>query len=77
MAKILISLPDPVARRMRAIVPDRQRSRFISRLVEAELVRREEDLLQVAREVETDETLSSEMKEWDGTVGDGVNHESW
>ncbi|HOP39483.1 MAG TPA: hypothetical protein PLI53_00415 [Geobacteraceae bacterium] len=77
MTKVLVSMPARVLSRMRALVPDRQRSRFITRLVEAELAKREAALFQAAREVEQDEALNAEMREWDGTAADGVDHEPW
>jgi hypothetical protein len=77
MPKVLISMLDSVISRMRALIPARQRSRFIAHLVEDELKKREAQLFQAAREVERDETLNAEMKDWDVTVDDGVEHESW
>jgi len=77
MPKILISLPDSVISRMKALIPPRQRSRLVARLVEAELEKREKQLFQAAREVEQDESLNAEMKEWDVTVADGAGHEAW
>lgn len=77
MPKVLISMPDSVISRMKALIPTRQRSRFIAHLVEDELKKREAQLFQAAQEVERDETLNAEMKDWDVTVDDGVEHESW
>jgi metal-responsive CopG/Arc/MetJ family transcriptional regulator len=77
MQKILISIPDSIVARLRAVIPDRQRSKFISKVVEKELEKREKALYQCALEVEKDETLNREMKEWDSTIGDGIEHESW
>lgn len=77
MTKVLVSMPARVLSRMRALVPDRQRSRFITRLVEDELKKREAELFHCAQEVERDAALNAEMREWDVTVSDGVDHESW
>ncbi len=77
MQKVLLSLPEGLVSRMRALVPDRQRSRFITRLVEEELKRREEELYRIAREVEQDESLRVEMADWDVTAADGADHEAW
>ena len=63
MTKVLVSMPARVLSRMRALVPDRQRSRFITRLVEAELAKREAELFQAARAVDQDEALNAEMRE--------------
>jgi hypothetical protein len=37
MTKILISMPDQLAVRMRAAIPQRQRSKVIIKLIEAEI----------------------------------------
>ena len=38
---------------------------------------REKALYQCALKVENDKSLNREMKEWDSTIGDGVENESW
>jgi metal-responsive CopG/Arc/MetJ family transcriptional regulator len=77
MQKVLISVSDSLASRLKAVIPDRQRSKVISQLIEKELKKREEALYRCAVEVEKDEALNAEMKEWEVTVADGINHESW
>jgi hypothetical protein len=77
MSKVLISIPDDIASRMRATIPQRQRSKVIVRLIEAELDKREKALHECAVAVENDASLKHEMKEWDVTLQDGMNHESW
>jgi len=62
---------------MKAVIPGRQRSKIISQLLEQELKKREDALYQCALEVEQNEALNAEMKEWEVTVADGVKHESW
>lgn len=77
MQKVLISVSDSLASRMKAVIPNRQRSKVISQLIEKELKKREEALYRCALEVEKDEALNAEMKDWEVTVADGINHESW
>lgn len=77
MQKILVSLPDQLANRMKAILPNKQRSKIIARILEQEIARREKDLYQCAIEVEADRDLNDEMKDWDITTGDGIEPESW
>jgi hypothetical protein len=72
MHKILISIPDNLACRLRAAIPPRSRSKVISHLIAVEIDRREHDLYDCALSVEKDEALNEEMKEWDITVGDGL-----
>ena len=77
MSKVLISIPDDIASRMKAAIPQRQRSKVIVRLLEAEIEKREKALYDCALAVEQDDLLRSEMNDWDLTLQDGLNHESW
>jgi len=77
MSKVLISIPDDIASRMRTAIPQRQRSKVIVRLIEAEIERREQALYECALAVEKDESLNNEMSDWDLTLQDGLNNESW
>ncbi|MDF1828348.1 MAG: hypothetical protein P1U39_08735 [Legionellaceae bacterium] len=77
MSKILISVPDDIAVRMRAAIPQRQRSKVMVRLLETEIKKREKALYDCALAVEQDELLNDEMDEWAVTSQDGFNHESW
>lgn len=77
MSKVLISMPDQLANRMRAAIPARQRSKVIAHLIEEEIVRREQSLYECAAEVERDSSLNDEMKDWDATLQDGLDNESW
>jgi hypothetical protein len=77
MEKVLISLPDQLAIRMRAAIPRRQRSKIITYLIEKEIEKRERALYECALAVEHDSDLRKEMADWDVTVGDGLKNESW
>lgn len=76
MAKVLISIPDDIACRMRSAIPQRQRSKVIVRLLEIEIKNCEKALYECATAVENDAFLNDEMKDWDITLQDGLNHES-
>jgi transcriptional regulator CtsR len=77
MNKVLISIPDNIAQRMRAAIPQKQRSKIIVKLIEKEVERREKALYECALAVEQDAALNKEMKEWDVTLQDGLQDESW
>ena len=77
MQKVLISLPDDLLARMRAVIPNRQRSRIIAGVLENEVSRREQELYDCAKDIEADKALNNEMSEWDLTVGDGIEPETW
>jgi metal-responsive CopG/Arc/MetJ family transcriptional regulator len=70
MTKILISMPDQLAVRMRAAIPQRQRSKVIIKLIEAEIESRNNTLYECALAVEQDHKLNQEMKDWDITLQD-------
>ncbi|MGB9498184.1 MAG: hypothetical protein ACKVE4_00200 [Dissulfuribacterales bacterium] len=77
MQKVLVSLPDDLATRMKRMIPTRHRSRIIAKILEAEIAKREHALYQCACEVEADSNLNTEMDDWEATVGDGIESESW
>lgn len=77
MEKILISMPDQLAVRMRVAIPTRQRSKTITSLIEKEIEKREKALYDCAVAVEKDFALHDEMETWDVTLQDGLDNESW
>jgi len=78
MNKVLISIPDKIATRMRAAIPQRQRSKVIVRLIEEEVEKREKALYDCAVAVEKEALLSNkEMEDWDVTLQDGLANEPW
>jgi hypothetical protein len=72
MNKILISISDDLASRLRITIPVRQRSKVIACLIAKEVEQREKRLYSCALEVEKDELLNEEMKAWDITINDGL-----
>jgi metal-responsive CopG/Arc/MetJ family transcriptional regulator len=77
MNKILISMPTQLSLRLKAAIPQRQRSKVIAHLIELEIEKREKMLYECAIAVEKDKALNNEMNEWDTTLQDGLKHESW
>ncbi len=51
MTKVLISISDDIASRMKAAIPQRQRSKVIVHLIEAEIVRCEKALYEGLRQI--------------------------
>ena len=74
--QILIRLPDEIAARFKAAVPARQRNRFVAELVATAVARHEEKLAKIATAVTNEEkrnpSIAQEMRDWDATVGDGL-----
>ncbi len=77
MQKVLVSLPDDLAVRMKQVIPARQRSKIIAMILEAEINRRENEFYKCARDVEADDALNNEMTDWEATISDGIESETW
>jgi hypothetical protein len=73
MHKVLISLPDQLAIRMKATIPERQRSKIVASLLEAEIIKREKALYECALAVENDAELKADMELWNTTLNDGLD----
>jgi hypothetical protein len=69
--RITLSIPEAVARRFRAAVPPRQRSRLVTRLIERELSDRDDTLAAACRSANRDEALEREIDEWQ-LLEDGI-----
>lgn len=76
MKKILVSLPDRLAQRMKVMIPHGNRSKIVAELLDKEIAKREESLYECARAVQADRALTSEMTEWNSTVCDGIDSQS-
>ncbi len=72
-----MSLPDNLVKRMKVMIPYGHRSKIVAELLEKEIGKREESLYKCAIAVQADRKLNSEMNDWDGTVGDSIDNESW
>jgi len=72
MKEMLIKIPEELATKFKSIVPRGERSKIIAKLIEEEVGRRDEKLYKIALELEKNEKLNKEMKEWDITTGDGI-----
>ncbi len=78
--QLLLRIPEELARRLKRQVPARGRSAFVQHLLEQALAPEggdDDPLYCTAREVEQDERLMAEMAEWDGTVADGLEAETF
>ena len=62
--RVTLCLPGRVARKFRAVVPPRQRSRLVARLLEQELARRENGLAAACHAANRDKVLEREIDEW-------------
>jgi metal-responsive CopG/Arc/MetJ family transcriptional regulator len=62
--KISLTLPDEIAHRFLALIPSRQRSAIVARLLEQELRQREQDLEAACLAANADVALAVEIEEW-------------
>jgi hypothetical protein len=74
--QILIRLPEDIATRFRAVVPSRQRNKFVADLVRVALERQEASLAKIAEQVNEDERSNPELiaedRDWNITIADGL-----
>ncbi len=80
MQQLLVRLPEELAMWLRRRIPPRHRSAFVQQLLEQALPADDDEegdpLYRAALEVERDECLAAEMREWDVTAADGLTPES-
>jgi len=72
MKEMLIKIPEELAAKFKSVVPRGERSKVIAKLIEEEIRRRDDKLYKIALELEKNEKLNGEMKDWDITAGDGI-----
>ena len=77
MEKVLVSLPEQLATRMRAVLPRGERSQAIAQLIAREIEQREQQLALCAQELEKDRHLQQDMKAWAVALNDGLSDEAW
>ena len=74
--QILIRLPEEVAARLKAVVPARQRNKFVTELVTTAVAHHEAKLAKIADVVTNEEKRNSkiaqETRDWEATIGDGL-----
>ena len=74
--QILIRLPEDVAARFKAVVTARQRNKFVADLVARAVARQDNELARIAVAVTDEERrnpeLAQEMRDWEATIGDGM-----
>ena len=74
--QFLIRLPEEVAARLKAVVPARQRNKFVTELVATAVAHHEAKLAKIADAVTNEEkrnpTIAQETRDWEATVGDGL-----
>lgn len=74
-AKVMFSFPDKLVIRMKAAIPQRERSKVLAALLEREITKREQNLYACAKEFEESKGLKEEMAAWDREfIGDGLEN---
>ena len=69
--RLTLSIPDAVAHRFQVAVPQRQRSKLVTRLLEQTLAEREDSLAAACRAANRDAALAKEIDDWQA-FDDGV-----
>ena len=74
-SKVMFSFPDRLVIRMKASIPQRERSKVIATLLEKEINAREKGLFMRAQMLEESAGLKEEMGTWDNEFGqDGLEN---
>lgn len=76
MNKVLISVFDQLTLCFKAFIPQRQRSKVLSSLIEQEVQKRGKQFYNCTLAVEKDQSLHCEMKDSDITLQDWLEDES-
>ncbi len=69
--RVTLSIPESVARRFQSFIPQRQRSRLVTHLIEIELAKREKLLVAACLSANKDKALEREIDQWQA-FDDGV-----
>lgn len=69
--RMTLSIPDVVARRFQVVVPARQRSQLVARLLEQEMSMYDNALAAACREANRDKALEQEIAQWQA-FDDGI-----
>ena len=75
--RVNFMLPKEVYISLKALIPERKRSQVVTGLLQHEIKKRKNDLFKIAKSVDKDTALNSEMKEWDTTLKDGLGETEW
>jgi hypothetical protein len=70
--RLTLSIPDAIASRFQTIVPPRQRSRLVAKLLEGVLSEHEDSLAAACRAANRDKALEREVDNWQ-SFDDGVS----
>lgn len=71
------SIPKEVAHELHVYIKRREMSRFVSEAIVNKLESKKKELRQAYIAMSRDESQSKTMKEWEGTIADGIKAEDW
>jgi predicted transcriptional regulator len=78
--QFLIRLPEELAARLKAVVPARQRNKFVTELVATAVAHYEAKLAKIADAVTNEEKRNPKMvqetRDWEATIGNGIEEEN-
>ncbi|NGX62102.1 MAG: hypothetical protein K940chlam9_01596 [Chlamydiae bacterium] len=71
------SIPAEIAHELHVYIKRREMSLFVSEAIRKELELRKNELKEAYIAMSEDEEQSAMLKEWEGTVADGIEEEEW
>jgi len=70
--QLVVNLPDELAQRFQASVPQDLRNAFITELLNNAIIQKNDALYQIALDVENDPAIAELQDDWEVTLGDGL-----
>lgn len=71
------SLPVNITKELRTYVRRREMSHFVAEAIRKDLERKKEELRQAYLDANQDEGQNEARKDWESTVGDGLEDDEW
>lgn len=73
MAQVLINLPNSIVDQLKLLISIRQRSRYIEKLITQDLIKRDNELIEMVKAIENDKQINSLITGFDLIAGDCID----
>lgn len=71
------SIPLDISNELRIYVKHREMSRFVSDAIKKELEVKKRELREEYKDMQSDPAQREVMKDWEATIGDGIDENEW
>jgi hypothetical protein len=73
MTQLLINLPNSIVDQLKLLIPVRHRSRYVENLITQDLIKKDNELIEMAKAIENDKQISSLITDFDLLSGDCID----